>query len=178
MYEPAAGMTCLPVEDDAASLAHAGTLEWTRNGVAAEEWRLLCDGRRWATMSCRGAMPHLIEVTSLRGRWRSERAWTRLALLREGPDELALRYQPGLIGGRIFARPGPDLFWERTSRRGDSWRIASDERSALLHVHGAPLGSRAGGRIELEDRGRQAPDIDALVVLGWMLAVRRRARGQ
>lgn len=177
MYEPATGIACLPVEDEGASLAHAGTLEWTRSGVLGEEWRLLCDGRRWATLRCRGAMPHVIEVTSLHGEWRSERAWTKLALWQDGSDAPALRYQPGLIGGRIFARPGPDLFWERTSLWADSWTIANEERSALLHVHGAPLGSRAGGRIELEDSGRQILDLDALVVLGWMLAVRRRARG-
>lgn len=175
MRESATRTTSGPLSPAESARARAGLLEWTRRGVFAREWDLTGAGAVVATLRYLSILPQVIEVVSPAGRWLAVRRWTGIELTREGRVGPDLRYRPGMVLARITRGAGGELRWKRNAAWGGAWSITDPEGAPLLHVERSrSLTSPSGGRIEIEDAGRRAPDLDALVYLGWILAIRRR----
>ena len=113
-------------------------------------------------------------MVSPAGRWLAVRRWTGIEMTRDGCVGPDLRYRPGMITARIVRRDGTELLWKRTAAWTRAWSITDQEGAPLLHVQRIRGLLVSGGRIELEDAGRRAPDLESLVYLGWLIAVRRR----
>jgi hypothetical protein len=154
--------------------ARAATLAWTRQGVLHREWTLTCDGRAAAALRYRSVMPQVIELVTARDRWHSVRRVFGLELWRDDAASPAVNYRPGFATHRIVRAQGSDLFWKRTSVWRRSWALVTEDGSPLLQVEIARQGLTSGGSIHLEDAVRRLPDLEALVYLAWLLAVRRR----
>ena len=171
MWEPAIE---LMVGRAGAPLARAGTLAWTRQGVLDREWTLAIDGRAAATLRYRSVLPQVIEIVTAHDRWHSVRRVRGLELWRDGASGPAARYRPGFASHRIERAEGSDLLWKRTSVWRRSWAVVTGDGCPLLRVDIARQGLTSAGSIGLEDAGRRLPDLEALVYLAWVLAIRRR----
>lgn len=174
MRTPAIQTVADPMSPAAFPLDRAGTLEWTRRGVFAREWDLTAEGQTVATLRYLSILPQVLEVVSPAGRWLAVRRWNGIEMTREGCVSPDLRYRPGMITARIVRRDGTELLWKRTAAWNRAWSITDQEGAPLLHVERIRSLLVSGGRIVLEDAGRRAPDLESLVYLGWLMAVRRR----
>ena len=163
-----------PMSPAAFQLDRADVLEWTRRGVFAREWDLTTGGQSVATLRYLSILPQVLEVVSPTGRWLAVRRWNGIEMTREGCVGPDLRYRPGIITARIVRRDGTELLWKRTAAWNRAWSITDQEGAPLLHVERVRSLLVSGGRILLEDAGRRAPDLEPLVYLGWLIAVRRR----
>ena len=162
-----------PMSLEGFPLERAAALEWTRRGVFDREWDLTADGRPVATLRYLSILPQVLEVVSPAGRWVAVRRWKGIEMTREGCVGPDLRFRRVMLSARIIRRDGTELLWKRTVWNR-AWSITDAEGAPLLHVKRTWSGLVSGGRIELEDAGRRAPDIESLVYLGWLLAIRRR----
>ena len=175
MWAPAIRNMPAPVNAAGIALDRAGVLEWTRRGVFAREWDLMSAGGVAATLRYLSILPQVLEVVSPAGRWLAVRRWNGIEMTREGCVGPDLRYRPGLTLARIVRRDGSELFWKRDAPWGGAWSITDSEGAPWIHVtRTRSIVAPSGGRVEIEDAGRRAPDLDSLVYLGWILAIRRR----
>ena len=174
MWEPTVTITVAPRPPTAAEWARAGVLEWARQGMWRRAWDLHDAGKPLATLRYVSVLPQGIEVVTPTGRWHAARRATGLELRRDGASEPVARYRPARSAGRILRPGSEELLWRRQSWWRGGWSITDREGAPLLHfVRTSPV-RRSGGRIEIEEAARLLPDLEALVALGWILAIRCR----
>ena len=156
------------------------TLEWTQPSVWRSEWSLGLGGRPFATLrrSNWAGWVHAIEAPS--GRWTLRYQWIdNLQLSAEGAAEPVLRYRSGWLGnGRILVTDGEELRWRRfwAGPFACDREIQTRDESPLLRFHYRRTLFRLSGSIEVTDLGRRHAKLEALLVLGWALAVLTRHR--
>ena len=174
MWEPTVMITVTPPPPTAAEWARAAVLEWTRQGIWRRAWDLHDAEKPLATLRYVSVLPQAIEVVTPTGRWHAARRSTGLKLRRDGASEPVARYRPGRSAGRILRPGSAALLWRRRSWWRGAWSITDREGAPLLHLVRTSPVRRSGGRIEIAEAARRLPDLESLIALGWILAVRRR----
>jgi hypothetical protein len=157
------------------------TLEWNQPSAWRATWRLRLAGREVATLQRRGWAGWTHDAESPGGRWTLRRRWIdNLDLSAEGSTEVVATFKSGWLGnGRILLAGGEELRWRRVgfSAFGTGVReIQNADESPLIRFRYRRSLFRMAGAIEVEDLGRRHPRFEALVVLGWALALFSRRR--
>jgi hypothetical protein len=155
------------------------TLEWNQPSVWRTFWRMSLAGREIATLRRKGWVGWTHAAESPSGRWTLRYGWIdNLRLFTEGSSDAVVTYKSGWLGsGRILLAGGEELRWRRMGFSGfgtGTREIQNADELPLLRFRYRRDLFRMGGTIEVEDLGRRHPRLEALVILGWALAVLSR----
>lgn len=158
----------------------AGPLEWTQPDWRDRAWDLSCDGRVIGSMRARGMLPERWEAEGPSGRWRFRSRWTgRTGIFRGESETPVATYEPGWPGrGTITTARGESFAWRLAGFLPRSWVVNNDSGFAVLRIAGRPGFLHFGGRIEIDEAGRRLHSLEALVLLGWRIALQKHRRSR
>ena len=148
-------------------------LLWQQTGWRDRAWELTSAGKRVAFMRSRGMVRQAWEVEGPSGAWRFNTRWTGRTGIFHGGDEAATAlYEPGWWGrGPITMASGEVYRWKLAGLFSRTWLISTDSGFPVLRIASRTGFLRFGGRVEIEEAGRRLRDLEALVLIGWRLAL-------
>ena len=173
-----------PDPDDALELqpfdpAFRGEWAWEQPRRLSSRWRLTCDGAPVAALAVRALMFKHSRARFADGTWEVRHRFPfELVVGRAGETAAWGRYRPGwLVRGTVLRADGAPLLWRPDEFWMRRWSFATSEQLPLVHFRPRRTFLRHEAIVELEDAARRMPDLPQLLVLGWVLLL-RRYRGQ
>ncbi|MEO5618878.1 MAG: hypothetical protein ABIS67_14010 [Candidatus Eisenbacteria bacterium] len=157
--------------------ARVEKLEWVQPGLLARNWELTAEGGTVARVQSRGLWKQGFDAQTREVSWRIHEPMFGPVSIHRGEESepIAVARIGWRGGGRIDRAAGPALEWRRPGWRSQSHVLANAERFPMFELRTGIQLFRAGGSLHLEDAGRELPDLEALILLGWsLLMIARR----
>ena len=149
-------------------------LQWVQPRRFVRHWELRDGETRLAFVWWRGAFRRGFGALTRDGAWRFAHPffWNSMSILREGEDEPVVQARSRFLGrASIERRAGEALEWRRAGWLTHRFAVVTSEGLPLVSIALQRGFFRREASVRLEDAARALPDLEQLVLLGWVLAL-------
>lgn len=155
-------------------------VEWLQPARMARRWELHVDGERVIDYHAKGPFSAGRAESSIGSVWKvTSSIWHRHSVTRE--DASAPAVQSGRLGFRniqIRREAGEPLIWRIHGFFTPEYWIENDEKFPFVRFERRRSFLKHEAVVHLEDAGRELPDLEPLLLLGWVMSLtasRRRS---
>jgi hypothetical protein len=149
-------------------------LVWVQPRRFVRHWELRAGDAKLAFVWWRGAFRRGFGALTRNGAWRFDHPffWNSMSILREGEDEPVVQARSRFFGrASIERRAGDPLEWRRERWLSHRFLVETPEGLPLIRMTLRRGFFVREGSVALEDAARALPDLEQLLLLGWVLAL-------